>query len=564
MADTPIVEATQPVVLLGSGGSPGIVSGPAFVYAPRAHTVGGPPGDVPAALALLARTQRDVAVRLGQRAAALREQRQAREAAIFEAHGALVHDAALTSRVERYLAGGVSLPQAIDAAVAEMTALLEGLGDEHLRERAADVRAIGEMLRAALSGGPRWVDAVPAGAIVIAHDLTPADTFDLRAAGAAGFATAYGGPNGHTAILARSLGLPAVVGAGPALLSLANETPLLLDGATRTVVISPSRAMLEDAERQAALLRARELAPHEAKPARLRDGHEVALRANIVRPEEADAARAAGAMGVGLFRSEFLFFDRPAPPGEEEQRAAYSAVLRACAPHPVVIRTLDVGGDKPLPYLPALDEPNPALGARGLRLCMRHPALFRTQLRALLRAALDGDLWVMLPMVSSPEDVAWGRAELRAAADALEAEGVPHRADVRLGITIETPAAAAIADLLAREASFFSIGSNDLAQYALAADRSDGLLAARYPAASPAVMRLIAQAAQAARAAGIPVALCGELACDPAVAPALVGLGVGELSMSAGLIEPIRARLEELTLAEAETIGRRLSQTSGR
>jgi phosphotransferase system enzyme I (PtsI) len=557
------IAAAMPGVLHGSGGAPGIVSGPAFVHAPRAFATAAT-GDVAAALGLLSRTQHDVAARLQQRAATLREQAQAREAAIFDAHGALVHDAALTGRVERYLIGGVSLPLAIDAAVAEMTALLESLGDEHLRERAADVRAIGEMLRGALNGGARWVDAVPPGAIVIAHDLTPADTFDLRAVGAAGFATAYGGPNGHTAILARSLGLAAVVGVGAALLTLADDTPLLLDGAARTLWVTPSAATLEEAGRRQKLLRARQDAPRDAAPGKMRDGHEVALRANIGRPEEAEAARAAGAMGVGLFRSEFLFFDRPAPPGEEEQRAAYSAALRACAPHPVVIRTLDVGGDKPLPYLPTPAEPNPVLGTRGLRLCMRHPALFRTQLRALLRAALDGELWVMLPMVSSIEDVAWGRGELQAAAAALAEEGVPHRADVRLGITIETPAAAAIADLLAREAHFFSIGSNDLAQYALAADRSDGLLAASYPAASPAVLRLIAQAAAAARAAGIPVALCGELACDPAVAPALVGLGVGELSMSAGLIEPIRARLAELTLEEAEAIGRSLAQLSDR
>ena len=546
----------KPITLRGSGGAPGIAAGPAFVYAPHALTSSHSASDMPSALALLARTQHEVAGRLGQRAEALRQRGQAREAAIFDAHGALVHDTALTTRVERYMAGGVALSQAIAAAVAEMTALLEGLGDEHLRERAADVRAIGEMLRATLSGGPRWVDAVPSGVIVVAHDLTPADTFDLRAANVAGFATAYGGPNGHTAILARSLALPAVVGIGPALLTLANDTPLLLDGTERTVLVAPAPAALQDAERRQVHARALRHSHQEAAPALLRDGHPVPLRANIGRPEEVQAAREAGAMGVGLFRSEFLFFDRPAPPGEEEQRAAYSATLRAFAPHPVVIRTLDVGGDKPLPYLPILNEPNPALGARGLRLCMRHPALFRTQLRALLRAAPDGELWVMLPMVASLEDFAWGREQLRAAADALAAEGVPHRADVRLGVTIETPAAAMLADVLARAAHFFSIGSNDLAQYALAADRGDGLLAASYPAASPAVLRLIAHAANAGRVANIPVALCGELASDPVIAPALVGLGVGELSMSAGLIAGIRERLAEVTLAEAEHIGR--------
>jgi phosphotransferase system enzyme I (PtsI) len=223
----------------------------------------------------------------------------------------------------------------------------------------------------------------------------------------------------------------------------------------------------------------------------------------------------------------------------------------------VVVRTLDVGGDKPLPYLDLPREANPFLGVRGLRLCMRHPDLFTTQLRALLRAAVHGDLWIMLPMVATPEDLVWGRAQLHAAAGALAAEGIAQRADVRLGIMIETPAAAVTADLLAREAAFFSVGSNDLAQYAMAADRGEAELAARYPHDSPAVLRLIARATAAAAQAGIPIGVCGELAGVPEAAPLLAGLGVTELSMVPASIPLVKERLRAITLAQAQEAARR-------
>ncbi len=242
----------------------------------------------------------------------------------------------------------------------------------------------------------------------------------------------------------------------------------------------------------------------------------------------------AGAEGIGLFRTEFLFLDRRAAPSEDEQFAAYRATLEIMAGRTVVVRTLDIGGDKPVPYLDLPPEPNPFLGVRGLRLCMRRPELFATQLRALLRAAPYGDLWVMLPMVATPEDLAWGRAQLRLAAESLDAEGIAHRADLRLGIMIETPAAAVTADLLAREAAFFSVGSNDLTQYTMAADRGAAELAARYPHDAPAVLRLIGQAAQAAARAGIPIGVCGDLAGTPEIAPALAGLGIAELEHGAG------------------------------
>ncbi|HWQ11524.1 MAG TPA: putative PEP-binding protein, partial [Roseiflexaceae bacterium] len=306
-------------------------------------------------------------------------------------------------------------------------------------------------------------------------------------------------------------------------------------------------------DRSAAAARRRALRD---QPGRLADGYPVALLANIGRPEEARRALEQGAEGVGLFRTEFMFLDRDAPPGEEEQYAAYRETLAIMAGRPVVARTLDVGGDKVLRFLELPREPNPALGMRGLRLCMRHPELLQTQVRALLRAALHGDLRIMLPMVATPEDFAWGREAIRDAAGSLAREGEPHRADVPVGIMVETPAAVALAGRLAREAAFFSIGSNDLAQYTLAADRAVAELMARYAHTSPAVLRLIAQSVAAARRAGIPVSVCGELAASPAAAPALVGLGVQALSMSPEAIPAIKELLRDVSLAQARCLAR--------
>jgi phosphotransferase system enzyme I (PtsI) len=286
------------------------------------------------------------------------------------------------------------------------------------------------------------------------------------------------------------------------------------------------------------------------------DGHSISLWANIGHPNDASLALEQGAEGIGLFRTEFLFLNRTTTPDEEEQYLAYRRTLETMAGRTVVIRTLDIGGDKPVPYLGLPTEPNPLLGTRGVRLCMRQPALMRTQFRALLRAALHGDLWVMLPMIATPADLAWGHAQLCTAAQQLEAEGVDHRANIPLGIMVETPAAAVTTDLLARDAAFFSIGSNDLTQYTMAADRNMTDLSADYPHTSPAVLRLISQTARAAREADIPVGVCGELAGLPDIAPLLVGLGVTALSIAPAAIPAIKECLGSMTLADAQALAR--------
>jgi phosphotransferase system enzyme I (PtsI) len=542
--------------LNGVGGAPGIALGRAFLLQLDFGAAELPPlaEEAPdAALTRLATARAAAASRLRELAERQRAAGRTEEAGLFDAQAMLVEDDFITEEVSRLVSDeGQPLEAALDATIGQMRAAMEALDDEYLRERAADMDAIGKEIRRALAGGGSDRLAVPPGAIVVAAELTPAETVELPSH-VGGFATAYGGPTGHTAILARSLGIPAVVGLGAAALGVAAGAELILHGDRALLIVEP-----EAAERAAYAKRLSEHGEAQIRrtalrdtPGQLADGHPVGLWANIGRPDEATRALEQGAEGIGLFRTEFLFLDRPAPPSEDEQYAAYRATLETMADRPVVVRTLDIGGDKPVPYLNLPREANPFLGVRGLRLCMARPELFTTQLRALLRAAPHGDLWIMLPMVATPEDLAWGRAQLRAAADALAAEGIAHRADIKLGIMIETPAAAVTADLLAREAAFFSVGSNDLTQYTMAADRGLGDLAARYPHDAPAVLRLIKQASEAAKHAGIPIGICGELAGIPEAAPLLAGLGIDELSMAPAAIPLVKERLRSATLEQA-------------
>jgi phosphoenolpyruvate-protein phosphotransferase len=554
--------------LHGAGGAPGIVLGRAVRYLPAAAAATAAISDPEAYLRRFAVAQASAAAHLRELAEQWRGEGRASEAGIFDAQALLVEDMYLSDEVTRRVREQYEpLEAAIEATAAQMRAALEALDDPYLRERAADMDAIGRAIIAALRGETNPLRDLPAGAIVVTPDLTPAETAGLQGGPVAGFATAYGGPTGHTAILARSLGLPAVVGLGAAALDIPDGATLILDGDGALLIADPDVDERADYERRIAELAAEKERRKALRdlPGRLADGHLVALWANIGRPEETRNALEHGAEGIGLFRTEFLFLDRNAPPDEEEQFAAYRATLETMAGRTVVVRTLDIGGDKPVPYLDIPHEANPFLGVRGLRLCMRRPDLFAVQLRALLRAALHGDLWIMLPMVATPDDLSWGRAQMRAAAEALAAEGTTHRADVKLGVMIETPAAAVTADLLAREAAFFSVGSNDLNQYTMAADRGAAELAARYPHDSPAVLRLIGQAAEGAKRAGIPIGVCGDLAGVPEIAPLLAALGIDELSMAPAAIPVVKERLRGITLAEAQAAARRAlrADTSG-
>ncbi len=536
----------------GAGGAQGIAIGVVRQHRPApAHIAADLRGA--AASGQFAAARDAAAARLRALGEQLQHEGQEDAAGIFEAQAMMVEDETLAEGVAALLDAGATLPDAIRDTVGQMRAILAALDDDYLRERAADMDAVGQAILAELSGGAQAITGLAPDVVLVAHDLTPAETATLRPGMLAGFATAAGGPTGHTAILARSFGIPAVVGLGDAVLALADATPVILDGTGSVLVAHPDNQTTIDYTTQIA--EAATASAHHAtlrdEPGQLTDGTKIGLWANIGHPGEAAAARAAGAEGIGLFRTEFLFLERTAPPTEDEQYAAYRDALLAMEGRPVTIRTIDIGGDKAVPYLNLPHEENPFLGVRGLRLCMERPDLFQTQLRALLRAAIHGQLWVMLPMVATTADLAWGRQQLAQAADQLAASGTPHRADVPLGVMIETPAAAAIADLLAREAAFFSIGSNDLTQYTLAADRGQAALARRYTHTDPAVFRLIELAAQAARRARIPLGICGDLGGTAGAVAALGGLGLDEISMAPALIPAIKAQLRQVTPAAA-------------
>jgi phosphotransferase system enzyme I (PtsI) len=418
--------------------------------------------------------------------------------------------------------------------LAEQFSLME---DEYLRERGADVRQVIERVLRVLSGSSHWLpnlDAVDTDGslIVVARDISPADMMRLRGGKFGAFLTDLGGVTSHTAIVARSMNVPAVVGMGTARALVRDGDQLIVDGLLGMVLVNPSAAVLEEyRERQAAFLRERdELKALRFAPAVTLDGIRIRMEANIELPEEAADALAAGAEGIGLFRSEFLFMGRPDLPGEEEQYQAYVSVVRAMAGRPVTIRTLDIGADKTLDG-EATVATNPALGLRAIRYCLANPEMFNIQLRALLRAAAHGPVRVLFPMISHMQEIQAARRALARAAAELRAEGIAHEADIQVGAMVEIPAMAIAIEPFAEELDFLSIGTNDLIQYVLAIDRGDKDVAALYDPMHPAVLRLIAHTINVGERAGKPVSICGEMAGDVRVTRMLLGLGLTGFSM---------------------------------
>lgn len=409
--------------------------------------------------------------------------------------------------------------------------------DAYLRERGGDVRQVIERVLRVLSGSGHWLpnlDAVnvDGSLIVVARDISPADMMRLRGGRFGAFLTDLGGATSHTAIVARSMNVPAVVGMGLVRTLVRDGDRLIVDGLNGMVLVNPSDAVLREyQERQAAFLRERdELKSLRFAPAVTLDGIQIRMEANIELPEEAADALAAGAEGIGLFRSEFLFMGRPDLPGEEEQYEAYASVVRTMAGRPVTIRTLDIGADKTLDG-EATVATNPALGLRAIRYCLANPEMFNTQLRALLRAAAHGPIRVLFPMVSHMHEIHAARRALARAAEELRAEGLPHDAAVQVGAMVEIPAIAIAIEPFAETLDFLSIGTNDLIQYVLAIDRGDTDVASLYDPMHPAVLRLIAHTINAGERVGKPVSICGEMAGDVRVTRMLLGLGLTGFSM---------------------------------
>jgi phosphocarrier protein FPr len=543
--------------LAGSPASPGVAIGPARRFRPPALPVpdtsaAGVPEERAALDAAIATTRRDVQ---NQRAATA-GRAGAYSAAIFDAHELFLDDEALLAPSRAAIDAGTSAPRAWHDAVEAVAQTWEAIDDEYQRARAADLRSIGAQVLARLLGRDPPRPVLPSPGILVAADLAPADAAALDPVTALGVATAFGGPTSHAAVLARSLGIPAVVGIGEGILAVAEGTPLALDGGDGSVLVDPPSDVLERlrARREAAGAADRAARAEARAPAATRDGVVVEVAANVGTPADIAAAVEAGCDGVGLFRTEFLFMGREAIPTVDEQEAAYRAAAEMLEGRAMIVRTLDAGADKPIPYLGQPVEANPSLGVRGLRLGLERPELLDAQLRALVRVAADHPLRVMFPMVAT-------RDELRRAREAVEraraAEGVGGDAAFPVGVMIEVPSAALLAERLAEDADFFSIGTNDLTQYALAADRGHARVAGLADALDPAVLRLIEMTAAAAAGHGRWIGVCGELAADPLATPLLLGLGIRELSMSAPAIPHVKRAVREADLAASTDLARR-------
>jgi multiphosphoryl transfer protein len=477
----------------------------------------------------------------------------AAEAAIFSAHLALLDDEALLEPARAAIERGAPAERAWHDAAESAASTYRALEEPLLRERAADVEDVGRRVVAAIVGDGRPAASLEEG-IVIAAELTPADAAALDSALARGIATARGTPTAHAAILARALGIPAVVGLGADVLAVPAGTPLLLDGDQGSVHVAPSEELVRSAEQREERAAARRTAAlaRAGEPAVTRDGARIEVVANLDQPGDAAMAVELGAEGVGLLRTEFLFLEHPTLPSEREQAERLAQIAGALGGRSLIVRTLDVGADKPLPALPMEPEENPFLGLRGIRLSLDRPELLATQLRAILRVAAEHPLKVMFPMVATA-------AELRAALAILDEARAQTGVDAPLetGIMVEIPAAALLSERLARHVDFFSIGTNDLTQYTMAAERGNERVAPLLAGPHPSVLRLVRDTVEGAEAHGRWVGVCGELAGDPSAAVLFAGLGVRELSMAPRLVPEVKAALRSVTLADAREASER-------
>lgn len=477
------------------------------------------------------------------------------EAAIFDVQISICEDADLRMSVETLIRQGFAAEKAFDLVLLEWREHFARSTNALMRERVTDLMDVQIRVLSLLLDLP---DHDPVGlpkgsnAILVTHDLTPSLTVQLDREAIAAIATDAGTRTSHVAILARSLGLPAVVGLRDATARLKSGDLAIIDGTHGILVTDPTPERIAEYRKRARVEQdeARFMQQYAGAEAVTADGVRITLRANVDLPEEAAAGATSGAEGVGLMRTEFLVVGRAAMPDEDEQYAAYVKVVRAFAPHPVIIRTYDIGGDK-LPVGGFPHEANPFLGWRAIRMCLDEPEIFKAQLRALLRAAVHGDLRIMLPLVVSIGEVRQAKVLIAEAAAELAERGVPYRADVPVGVMIETPAAALTADVFARECAFFSIGTNDLVQYTLAVDRGNTLLVSRFTALHPAVLRLIERTQFEGGAAGIEVSVCGEMASQPLMAFALLGLGIRQLSVAPRSVPAVKHLIRSIRASAA-------------
>jgi phosphotransferase system enzyme I (PtsI) len=483
------------------------------------------------------------------------------EASIFEAHQQMLSDPALEGKVREFVEIGLTVEQALVKAVEELASLLAAMGDELFAARALDVKDVGRRLLRVLLGLPDTaLSAVTEPSIIVAEDLTPSDTASLNPALTLGFITAQGGLTSHSAILARTLGLPAIVGMGNGLLEkVSSSTIIAMDGRTGEMLVEPDQETVRryeqvKAQRESHLEILKAAAEKDAFTA---NGRRVEVAANIGELTSAREAMEHGAEGIGLLRTEFLYLEDAQPPSEERQYRIYREIFEVMRGRPVIVRTLDIGGDKPPSYLPFPEEMNPFLGWRAIRISLDEPELFKTQLRAILRAAVGHQTRIMFPMISALDELRRAREIVDDVKRDLAIDSIEFAFDVPVGIMVETPAAAMLVDVLAESSDFFSLGTNDLTQYTLAVDRGNAKVAGLFQPLHPGVLRLIKQTIDAAHSKGKWVGMCGELAGMTKAIPILLGFGLDEFSMNPRAIPEAKNLIGKLTDEKAREIANR-------
>ncbi|RHQ36083.1 phosphoenolpyruvate--protein phosphotransferase [Clostridium sp. AF27-2AA] len=472
----------------------------------------------------------DLATRVGEK-----------EAEIMQGHMMLLMDPMLTGEIETAITGeSICAEYAIEQVCTTYADLFASMDDELMQQRATDMRDIKTRMQREMLGVESVdIASLPAGTILVAKDLTPSMTAGIKPENVAGIVTELGGKTSHSAILARALEIPAVVAVPDLMNQVENGHVIVLDGSEGTVYIDPDQNVVDDfsAKREKFLKEKKELEQYIGKPTVTKDGVRIELVANIGKPEDLEKVLQYDGEGVGLFRTEFLFMDRTAMPTEEEQFEAYKTVAEGLTGKPVIIRTLDIGGDKEIPYMGLTKDENPFLGYRAIRFCLdRKDDVYKPQLRALLRASAYGNIKIMVPMVTCIEELREAKALIEEIKKELDEQNIPYKKDIEVGIMVETAAASLMADVFAKEAAFFSIGTNDLTQYTMSVDRGNDKVSYLYSTFNPAVLRSIKRIITCGREAGIMVGMCGEAASDPLMIPLLLAFGLNEFSMSASAI----------------------------
>lgn len=490
----------------------------------------------------------DLATRVGEK-----------EAEIMQGHMMLLMDPMLTGEIETAITGeGICAEYAIEQVCTTYADMFAAMDDELMQQRATDMRDIKTRMQRELLGVESVdISSLPAGTILVARDLTPSMTAGIKPENVAGIVTELGGKTSHSAILARALEIPAVVAVPDLMDQVKNGHVIVLDGSEGIVYVDPDQAVVDEfsAKREKFLKEKKELEQYIGKPTVTKDGVHIELVANIGKPEDLEKVLQYDGEGVGLFRTEFLFMDRTAMPTEEEQFEAYKTVAEGLKGRPVIIRTLDIGGDKEIPYMGLTKDENPFLGYRAIRFCLdRKEDVYKPQLRALLRASAYGNIKIMVPMVTCIEELREAKTLIEEIKKELDEQNIPYKKDMEVGIMVETAAASLMADVFAKEAAFFSIGTNDLTQYTMSVDRGNDKVSYLYSTFNPAVLRSIKRIISCGREAGIMVGMCGEAASDPLMIPLLLAFGLNEFSMSASAILYSRKLINSYSIEELQAV----------